>query len=183
METFWESFRLDPRQPKNAPMRASDADRDVVRAVLADAYADGRLTREEYDDRLGTLYASRTLGELPAFVADLVSADSPPPGAPLPSVDLRERGARKWRKDVEESLAAFLVPSIICTAIWVAFSAGAFFWPIFPILFMGINLIKTVVQRESVIEREVVRLERQAAKGKLPASPAEGDDPDEHKDA
>ena len=62
METFWESFRLDPRQPKNAPMRASDADRDVVRAVLADSYSDGRLTREEYDERLGTLYGSRTLG-------------------------------------------------------------------------------------------------------------------------
>jgi hypothetical protein len=47
VETFWESFRLDPRQPKNAPMRASDADRDTVRAVLADAYTDGRLTHDE----------------------------------------------------------------------------------------------------------------------------------------
>jgi Domain of unknown function (DUF1707) len=181
VETFWESFRLDPRQPKNAPMRASDADRDVVRAVLADAYSDGRLTREEYDERLGTLYSSRTLGELPALVADLVSADSPP--APLPGADLRERGARKWRKDVEEALAGFLVPSIICTVIWVAFSAGSFFWPIFPILFLGINLVKTVVQRESVIEREVLRLEKQAAKGKLPESAADRDDPDGNKDS
>ena len=179
METFWDSFRLDPRQPKNAPMRASDADRDVVRAVLADAYSDGRLTREEYDDRLGTLYGSRTLGELPLLVTDLVSADSPP--APLPVADWRAQGVRKWRKDVEEALGGFLVPSIICTVIWVAFSAGSFFWPIFPILFLGINLVKTVVQRESVIEREVLRLEK-AAKGKLPESPADRD-PDENKDA
>ena len=181
METFWESFRLDPRQPKNAPMRASDADRDVVRAVLAEAYSDGRLTREEYDDRLGTLYSSRTLGELPELVADLVSADSPP--APRPSTDLRERGARKWRKDVEEALAGFLVPSIICTVIWVAFTAGSFFWPIFPMLFLGLNLVKTVVQRETLIEREVLRLQKQAAKPTLPKSPAGGDDPDENKDA
>jgi hypothetical protein len=181
VETFWESFRLDPRQPKNAPMRASDADRDVVRAVLADAYSDGRLTREEYDERLGTLYSSRTLGELPALVADLVSADSPP--APLPGADLRERGARKWRKDVEEALAGFLVPSIICTVIWVAFTAGSFFWPIFPMLFLGLNLVKTVVQRETLIEREVLRLQKQAAKPTLPKSPAGGDDPDENKDA
>jgi hypothetical protein len=74
VEAFWESFRLDPRQPGHASMRASDADREIVRAMLADAYADGRLTREEYDDRLNTLYGSRTLGE----VAYLL-----PPGAPI----------------------------------------------------------------------------------------------------
>ena len=182
MATFWESFRLDPRQPKNAPMRASDADRDAVRAVLTDAYADGRLTREEYDDRLGTLYASRTLGELPALVADLVSADSPARPVPVPGADLRERGARKWRKDVEEALAGFLVPSIICTVIWVAVGAGTFFWPIFPMLFLGINLVRTVVQRESVIEREVLRLEKQAAKG-LTGSPADGAEPGENEGA
>jgi hypothetical protein len=45
VEAFWESFRLDPRQPGHASMRASDADREIVRAMLADAYADGRLTR------------------------------------------------------------------------------------------------------------------------------------------
>ena len=40
--------------------------------MLADAFVDGRLTREEYDDRQNTLYASRTLGEMPALVTDLV---------------------------------------------------------------------------------------------------------------
>lgn len=72
VENFWESFRLDPRQADNAPMRASDADRELVRAVLVDAYGDGRLTREEYDDRLNTLYGSLTLGELPSLVGDLM---------------------------------------------------------------------------------------------------------------
>src|ERR1700722_8889873 len=101
METFWASFRLDPRQPGHASMRASDADREIVRVVLAEAYADGRLTREEYDERLNTLYASRTLGEMPSLVTDLVPPDGPPTApAPLLSADLRTRGARKWRKDV-----------------------------------------------------------------------------------
>src|SRR5579859_5233195 len=143
-------------------MRASDADREVVRGVLADAYADGRLTREEYDDRLNTLYGSRTLGEMPALVSDLVPPDDVAAAPSLPA-DLRTRGARKWRKDVEESLAAFLVPSIICTLIWIAAAGRGFFWPAFPMLFLGLNLVKTVVNRESVIEREVRRLEEQAA--------------------
>ncbi len=178
MEAFWESFRLDPRQPAHTSMRASDADREVVRAVLVDAYADGRLTREEYDDRLNTLYASRTLGELPALVADLVLPDGPAVApAPLLAAELRQRGARKWRKDVEESVAAFLVPAIICTVIWIAATGRGFFWPAFPMLFLGINLLKTVVQRESVIEREVLRLEEQAAKDAAPELPAGHGDP------
>ena len=172
VENFWESFRLDPRQAGNASMRASDADRELVRAVLADAYGDGRLTREEYDDRLNTLYGSLTLGELPSLVADLMPSGNPPAGpARLHLADLRERGARKWRRDAEESLAAFLVPSAICTVIWIA-AGGGFFWPVFPMLFLGLNLVRTVVQRESAIEREVVRLEKQAAKDALPDSPA-----------
>ncbi len=178
MENFWESFRLDPRQAANAPMRASDADRELVRVVLADAYGDGRLNREEYDDRLTAVYGSRTLGELPSLVADLIPSGSPasgsPPAVPAPphAVDLREQGARKWRKDVEEAFAAFLIPTAICVAIWIAVGAGSFFWPVFPILFVGLNLVKTVVQRESTIDREVARLEKQAAKAALPDSAA-----------
>ena len=180
MEAFWESFRLDPRQPGHASMRASDGDREIVRAVLADAYADGRLTREEYDDRLNTLYGSRTLGEVSSLVNDLVPADSSPmTPAPLLRADLRTRGARKWRKDVEESFGAFLVPSIICTVIWIAVTGRGFFWPVFPMLILGLNLIKTVVQRESVIEREVLRLEEQAAKDTAAELPAGRGNPDE----
>jgi hypothetical protein len=180
VETFWESFRLDPRQPGHASMRASDADREIVRTLLADSFADGRLTREEYDDRLNTLYGSRTLGEVSSLVTDLVPLDgSPTAPAPLRRADMRTRGARKWRKDVEESFAAFLVPSLICTVIWIAVTSGGFFWPVFPMLFLGINLVKTVVQRESVIEREVLRLEEQAAKDTAPELPAERGNPDE----
>ena len=164
MENFWESFRLDPRQAGNASMRASDADREVVRTVLVDAYGDGRLTREEYDDRLNALYGSRTLGELPSLVADLTPTGSPTAvPAPLRPANLRAQGARKWRKDVEESFAAFLVPSAICTVIWIAVGGGGFFWPMFPMIFLGLNVLKTVVQRESAIAREVARLEKQAA--------------------
>jgi hypothetical protein len=179
VEAFWESFRLDPRQPGHAAMRASDADREIVRVLLADAFADGRLTREEYDDRLNTLLGSRTLGELSSLVTDLVPPDGPPVApAPLLRADLRTRGARKWRRDVEESFGAFLVPSIICTVIWIAVTRGAF-WPVFPMLFLGLNLVKTVVQRESIIEREVLRLEEQAAKDTAPELPAGRGDPDE----
>jgi hypothetical protein len=178
VEAFWESFRLDPRQPGHASMRASDADREIVRVLLGDAYADGRLSHEEYDDRLNTLFGSRTLGEVSALVTDLVPPDGPARAPALPAqAELRARGARKWRKDVEESFTAFLVPSIICTVIWIAATGSGFFWPAFPMLFLGINLVRTIVQRESVIEREVLRLEEQAAREAAAELPGRHDDP------
>jgi len=177
VQAFWGSFRLDPRQSDNASMRASDADREIVRVVLSDAYADGRLNREEYDERLGTLYESRTLGQLPALVNDLEPLDGPATASAVPAArpdaDLRTRAARKWRKDVEESFVGFLIPSIICVVIWIAATGGSFFWPVFPMLFLGLNLIRTVAQRESIIDREVVRLEEQAATDAPPELPAD----------
>jgi Domain of unknown function (DUF1707) len=52
-------------------LRASDADREQVAELLQHATAEGRLTADELDERLGALYQSRTYGELEALVADL----------------------------------------------------------------------------------------------------------------
>ncbi|MFD3517247.1 DUF1707 domain-containing protein [Streptomyces sp. NPDC058657] len=67
-------------------MRASDADRERIVEVLRDAVAEGRLDMEEFDERLGAAYNSRTHGELQLLVRDLpVSAGAAPsvlsPGA------------------------------------------------------------------------------------------------------
>jgi hypothetical protein len=61
----WASFSHDPRVSANAVLRATDRDRDVVHQVLAEAYADGRLDRDEFDTRSAQTAAARTLGELP----------------------------------------------------------------------------------------------------------------------
>jgi hypothetical protein len=53
------------------PMRATDADRDKVHTVLQAAYADGRLTWDEFDSRSSTLMAAKTYDELSAITADL----------------------------------------------------------------------------------------------------------------
>src|SRR3954447_10077226 len=41
-------------------LRASDADRDQVAALLSAAYAEGRLTREEHDERLEQVIVAKT---------------------------------------------------------------------------------------------------------------------------
>jgi DUF1707 SHOCT-like domain len=57
--------------PVNPEMRASDADRDRAVDVLRAAAGEGRLTVEEFDQRLEAALSSRTLGELAALLADL----------------------------------------------------------------------------------------------------------------
>jgi hypothetical protein len=52
-------------------LRISDADRDQISAVLDRHAAEGRLTMDELDQRLGTLYDARTRAQAAAVVADL----------------------------------------------------------------------------------------------------------------
>jgi len=52
-------------------MRASDADREKVAAVLRDAYAEGRLTRDEYDERLSACFTAATYGDFVPVMANL----------------------------------------------------------------------------------------------------------------
>ncbi|MFD1542830.1 DUF1707 SHOCT-like domain-containing protein [Nonomuraea guangzhouensis] len=52
-------------------LRASDADRDRVAAVLSEALATGMLTSLEHADRLDATYAAKTVGELTPIVRDL----------------------------------------------------------------------------------------------------------------
>ena len=59
-------------------MRASDTDRDQVAALLSAAYAEGRLTREEHDERLERVAVARTFDDLVPLTVDLVPLD---PGA------------------------------------------------------------------------------------------------------
>lgn len=52
-------------------MRATDADRDGVHSVLQAAYADGRLTWDEFDTRSTALMEAKTYDQLGALTADL----------------------------------------------------------------------------------------------------------------
>ena len=52
-------------------MRAASADRELTVGVLKDGFAEGRLTQDEYNDRMGRAYAARTHGELIALTADV----------------------------------------------------------------------------------------------------------------
>lgn len=53
------------------PILASDKERDGVVDVLRDAYTDGRLTLDEFEERTAAAYAARTWTDLRELTGDL----------------------------------------------------------------------------------------------------------------
>lgn len=62
---MWDDEEADGR------LRISDADRDQISSVLGEHAAEGRLTIDELDRRLGILYVAQTRDEVAPLVADL----------------------------------------------------------------------------------------------------------------
>ena len=61
----------------HASLRASDADREELVEVLKGAFAEGRLSQDEYNDRMDRAYTAKTYGELAMLAADLPSQVPP----------------------------------------------------------------------------------------------------------
>jgi hypothetical protein len=78
------SVSEQPEAANPPELRASDADRERVARILHQAMSEGRLSTEELDERLGTLYASKTLRELEPLTADLPTGSAPTTPAVAP---------------------------------------------------------------------------------------------------
>ena len=158
----WERFEHDPRIERNARLRASDRDRDVVIDVLGAAYADGRLTPDELDERSDRVAHSKTLGELPAVIDDLVLPDVP--GTVQVSGAYRAEAERRYRRRRLVALIVFLWPTLICWVVWISVLLGGvgttFPWPVFPTLGTSLPLVLVMVSRKDMISGTERRLEQ-----------------------
>jgi hypothetical protein len=162
----WASFIQDPRRPEATALRASDRDRDVVLGVLAEGYADGRLTKDEYDERAGATAAARTLGELPALILDLVPQSAPSSGTDLAFAspeELQARALAKYEARRRSAVSGALVTSLVVTVIWALTGAG-FFWPGFVILACALHVLRVLTRRQELVAEQRQRLEKKQRK-------------------
>lgn len=156
---LWAAFALDPRDPGHAALRASDVDRDRILDVLAEAFAHGRLDRDEYDERSQQVTGSRTLGELPPLVADLLPPAGPTAGlvparSQIEVAELRQRAVDQYQKARNGAWQSMLGYTLICVIIW-AISGFGFPWPAFVLLGTGAHYLNLVRNRDGEIrERE-----------------------------
>lgn len=120
-------------------IRASDVDREAVVTTLREAYTAGRLTLDEFDERMTAAYASKTWGDLRALTADLpvqpvLGTDLPgrqpsSPDASLPSKPLRtepepSKEPRSPAGPPRRSPVAILIPAAVWTLLVVHGSVG-----------------------------------------------------------
>ena len=92
---------VEPDEPQSHPdIRISDADRNEMVELLRQHCSEGRLTLDEFSDRVGEVFAARTRSELDKVTVDLpvppgpsTAAATTPDTANQPA---RRRPTRKW---------------------------------------------------------------------------------------
>lgn len=116
----------------NPRIRASDADRDRTAALLREHHAAGRLTMEEFHERLDQAYAAKTLGELDELLADLPGIDlyelpdaalrrgrrTPPGGYPLPWL-VAPTAVSRFSPAWKAAWGGWFSVSLLCFVIWL----------------------------------------------------------------
>jgi hypothetical protein len=124
-------------------MRVSDADRERTVRLLERHHVDGRLTWEEFSERMEAAFHARTREDLRRTLADL-----PPLDEPRPPVEPGRSSGPDWR-------ALLTPPVVIAALIALALSLWAFgggphrsgFSPLFPLLFWAFILTRFVRPR------------------------------------
>ena len=119
-------------------LRAADTDRAAVATVLGQHMSAGRLTVDEYDERLARTYAAKTYGELEELTADLPAAvPAPRTESTSPAVAETARVPAHLGGWDADSWRSWATTAAIVLTIWAATSLAnwefLYFWPIWVI--------------------------------------------------
>jgi len=154
-------------------LRASHADREHVIDALKTAFADGRLDKDELDDRVGQALAARTYAELATVTADIPAdpAQAPRPRrAAWPAVKPPvkppvNKEAVKWGL---VAVGAMIPPAMFVTALFGELTPLALL--AFPLLFL--EMIVAIIFVSITLARQ--RKDRShTSRGQLPPRPGQ----------
>ena len=114
-------------------LRVSDADRDRTASLLREHHAAGRLSAEEFSDRLDRAFTAKTIGEIDALLRDLPGIDlyrlpdaallRQPRQAQPPA--RRSRHSNGWRA----AWGIWFTVTLISFVVWGLSGAG-YVWPL-----------------------------------------------------
>jgi hypothetical protein len=107
--------------PRDRTLRVGDSERDAVADILREHYLRGRLTSDEFQERLERCLAANTYAELDALVAD------------FPAGEERRRPARGW------SLRSWAFPFVPLVVVAIVASDGRLLWLAFPLVFFVVR--------------------------------------------
>jgi Domain of unknown function (DUF1707) len=169
--SLWQRFEHDPRDPAYAGIRASDRDRGVVHDALAEAYAEGRIDREELDERTTQVDRAKTYGDLVPPLHDLTVDAAVAAVSRVSRPELQRQAERYYQEKRGEALMGFLIPNLICWAIWYMTGHDGFIWPIFVLIPTLGNLVRVSASKQSIVDSRLEKLERKQSKALEPPKP------------
>ena len=140
---------------RDPAQRLTDADRERAAAMLSQAFRDGMLRVEEFDQRLSAVYAATTVGDLDGVMRDLPHDWS----EEVRTAEHAARRADRQRRGWQAGFRTYRGVMLLLVGIWFVTSLGefgtdsgeAFFWPIFPILGWGIPLFLSRPRRRTTM--------------------------------
>lgn len=127
-------------------LRIGDSDREAAAAFLREHYATGRLTFEEFSQRLDATFAARTRGQLNRITRDLPHVGVPAAARPLASADAprRERARQDYRSApphgprilpaIIAAVTAVLVLGLLVPHLWLFPGKIAIFMAVFALV-------------------------------------------------
>lgn len=126
------------RRTASPPGRAGDRDRHKAAARLGQAFAQGYLQIDEYEQRVQRVFQAHTTGEVRELLTDL-------PLDRIRRADPRRLAARAAaaRRGVNIHLAAYLAIATVVLVVWAGVAAttsASYFWPMWPLLGGAIGL-------------------------------------------
>ena len=122
----------DPTRSGPNRLRTSDTEREQVAEMLRAAMAEGRLTLEEGEERLGQVYGAKFRDELAPLTADL-------PDNGRRALAETPQAQAATRRGLRRHAGAVAVVAVVLTGLW-ALSGAHFFWPVIPLIFLVIGL-------------------------------------------
>lgn len=140
-------------------LRASRADREQVIEVLKAAFVQDRLTKDEFDARVGQALASRIYADLTALTADLPAGSAT---AQLPRELARRQAQPPGVVGIRSSVRVMSIGTILTSGVWVAAlltgsTAALTVALTFSIAYLGTLLLAAAVLLESWHERRSSR--------------------------
>ena len=127
----------DPDRP---PVRASDGDRQRVADLLRQHTTEGRLTIEEYEQRVDAAYAAKTVVELRPLLADLpVRLDEILPIHSPSTVVTHPPAQVAWQREQSDPRMRYAAVAAVVLLVAVGlFAASRGFFAFWPLLLIGI---------------------------------------------
>lgn len=121
-------------QPATTRLRTSDTERESVAEIVRAAMAEGRLDLAEGEERLAGAYAAKFRDELSGLTVDL-------PDGGRRALARTPEARVATRRALHRHASFILIAAGVLTGLWLL-SGSPFFWPVIPLTFLVIGLIK-----------------------------------------